>query len=511
MKKWMLMIVVVVLLFPSAAIPVFGHHQPTPEEINEIIEEVALEKHIPPVILKAVAWKESRKNQFMNGEPFVHAGNQGIMQINRVHNSRLDKDALLHDARYNIEVGADVLLGRWFLEDIATVGDRDPDVLENWYFALWGYNGWLGRNNPVDHNGDTYQDGIFELIRSRYKTPVSSLDWSRIPAGETTPRGFNLSNPDTVSRGHLRFLQPGDQVEAAPEDLWLLEAPGEPHSGWAPEGSVLRVDSNPRLEDGVYWYRLESLQNGSQGWARGLDLIPIKVGEEEKADVFKTMHKAKEEVLLLDPLQEPLEPTHGEEHLEESDTLEEIVFQDMIDHPAQEAVERLNAAGFVSGTSPNQYDPDRPVTRQELVLVFGKALDLEEGSVEYIVEEKPQDWEEVSSWAQDSMAIALEHRIITGHSDGGIRPKDHATREEGLVMLVKALDLEMEEEIEPLYRDAHEISQWAVPAVNALVEKEVLEPSAEMDLSPNRNLTRGEMAILLDRVQQQGLIELEID
>ncbi len=495
MKKRITILVVMVLLFQSALMPVFANHQPSREEINEMIEEVALQKQIPPVILKAVAWKESRKNQFLNGKPFIHAGNQGIMQINEVHNSRLDREALLYDTRYNIEVGADVLLSRWFFDGIATVGDRDPDVLENWYFALWGYNGWLGRNNPVDRNGNTYQDGVFELIRTRYDVPVSNLGWNQVPSGVRTPRGFNVSNPDSLSRGHLLFFQPGDRVEAAPEDLWLLEAPVEPHTGWAPGGSQLRVVSDARLEDGAYWYQLESLQNGSEGWARGIDLIPVAVAEMDENDAFTSMNGATEEEQIGEPdaPEEPEEPT----------------FQDMIDHPAQEAVERLSAAGIVSGTARDKYDPDRPMTRQELAVVFEKAFDLDEEAAGLQPEGIPEDWDKVSDWAQDSLETALAHRIITGHPDGTIRPTDHATREQGLMMLVKALELELEEdsEREPSYGDAHRLSDWAVPAVNLLIEWEILEASEETNLNPGRALTRAEMAILLDRIKQQGLME----
>ena len=504
MKKWMALIVGVILLLQSAVMPVFANHQPSREEINEIIEEVALQKHIPPVILKAVAWKESRKNQFLDGKPFIHAGNQGIMQINEVHNSRLDRQSLLYDARYNIEVGADVLLSRWFFDGIATVGERDPDVLENWYFALWGYNGWLGRNNPVDRNGDTYQDGVSELIRTRYDVPVSDIDWSRVPSGVRTPLGFHIPNPDSVSSGHLLFFQPGDRVEAAPQDLWLLEAPGEPHSGWAPQGSQLRVTSDARLEDGAYWYRLESLENRSEGWGRGIDLIPVAVAELDETDAFTRMNGKKEEEQIIEP-DAPEEPAAPEPAV----LPDEPMFQDMIDHPAQDAVERLRTAGIVSGTAHNKYEPDRPMTRQELAIVFEKAFDLNEEAGELQPDEMPQDWDKVSDWAQDSLETALAHRIITGHPDGSIRPRDHATREQGLMMLVKALELELEEgrEREPTFGDAHRLSEWAIPAVNLLIEWEILEASEEMNLNPERALTRSEMAILLDRIKQQGLME----
>ncbi|SFH69467.1 S-layer homology domain-containing protein [Tindallia magadiensis] len=484
MVKKLLLIISLLLFIQSAFIPVAAGDQPCRDEINEIINEVALQKNIPPVLLRAIAWKESGKRQFHNGQPFVHAGNQGIMQINRVHNNRLDKEALLNDVRYNVEVGADVLLSRWLFEDIATVGERDPDVLENWYFALWGYNGWLPRNNPADRNGDTYQDGIFDLIRERYNVPVSDVDWNQIPSGERTPRGFGISNPDRVSDGHLLFYQPGDLVEAVPEDLWLLEAPGADHTGWAPEGSRLRVISHEKLEAGLYWYRLESIDNGSQGWARSIDLLPVKAAVLAEKDAFSRLEETEQQVVTLSMPEEAVSSSP---------------FKDLKDHPAQEAVKRLNEAGIISGTQSGRYEPDRPMTREELAVVFEKAFDLDSHQKEAYL---PKDWEKVSEWAQEPLETVIAHRIMTEYGDGTVRPKKHATREQVLVMVTKALELELEAVAneDPNFADADRVSEWAVPAVNKLVEKEMIPASEELKLFPDRAVTRGELAILLDGV-----------
>ncbi|SDY63032.1 S-layer homology domain-containing protein [Tindallia californiensis] len=493
MGKKLLVIISLLLFIQSAIISVAADDQPCRDEINEIINEVALQKNIPPVLLRAIAWKESGKRQFHNGQPFVHAGNQGVMQINRVHNSSLDKEALLNDARYNVEVGADVLLNRWLFDDIATVGERDPDVLENWYFALWGYNGWLPRNNPVDQNGDTYQDGIFDLIRERYDVPVSDIDWSQIPAGERTPRGFGIPNPDRVSDGHLLFYQPGDLVEAVPEDLWLLEAPGADHTGWAPEGSRLRVISHEKLEAGLYWYRLESVDNGSQGWARSIDLLPVKAAILAEIDVFSRLEETEQQVITLSMPEEAVSSMPEEAASPSS-------FMDLKDHPSQEAVERLSEAGIISGTQSGRYEPDRPMTREELAVVFEKAFDLDNQKEEEA--HLPKDWEKVSEWAQEPMETVIAHRIMTEYGDGTVRPKKHATREQVLVMVTKALELELEATTseDPNFADADSVSEWAVPAVNKLVEKEIIPASEKLNLFPDRAVTRGELAILLDGV-----------
>jgi len=62
-----------------------------------------------------------------------------------------DSNKLRYDIKYNIEAGIDVLLNKWSMssyKSVSSVGNMDPNVLENWYFALWAYNGWAASNNP---------------------------------------------------------------------------------------------------------------------------------------------------------------------------------------------------------------------------------------------------------------------------------------------------------------------------------------------------------------------------
>ncbi len=102
-----------------------------------------------------------------------------------------------------------------------------------------------------------------------------------------------------------------------------------------------------------------------------MDLIPVAVAELDENDAFSSLNgHSQEQPERLEKEQVTEEP----ESLEEPTMPSEPVFSDMEDHPAREAVERLNAAGVISGVSENRYDPDRPMTRQELAVVFEKSL-----------------------------------------------------------------------------------------------------------------------------------------
>jgi hypothetical protein len=133
--------------------------------IRACLKDAALRYNVPSVVLMAIAYQESGWRQFdANGNTVVgsNATSQdvGIMQINT--SGRSDIDRLMTDIDYNIETGAKMLDGKWKLAP--GIGDRDRNVLENWYYAIWAYNGLSSTNNPNTPGGRHYQDGILALM-----------------------------------------------------------------------------------------------------------------------------------------------------------------------------------------------------------------------------------------------------------------------------------------------------------------------------------------------------------
>lgn len=122
---------------------------------------------IPPVLLKSIAWIESGWAQGAY-EPFVNYGEvgpvltshdcgYGIMQVtsgmqNLTGVPNVDQAMVGGHYAFNIARGAHILADKWNQapEFRPTVGNRDPAITENWYFALWGYNGWAFKNHPLN-------------------------------------------------------------------------------------------------------------------------------------------------------------------------------------------------------------------------------------------------------------------------------------------------------------------------------------------------------------------------
>jgi Tol biopolymer transport system component len=131
---------------------------------------------VPATLLKAIAWIESAMIQASFDTPFEGIGpalisfdcGHGIMQVTSGMTTPLGENdrespeqALVatHFA-YNIARGAVILADKWNAAPenrpiAGTDTGGDPDIVENWYFAVWSYNGFTGpganrSNHPLD-------------------------------------------------------------------------------------------------------------------------------------------------------------------------------------------------------------------------------------------------------------------------------------------------------------------------------------------------------------------------
>jgi hypothetical protein len=121
--------------------------------------------HVPPAILKAIAWIESNWQMGASSVPYggvgppllSHSCAYGISQIvsgmeNTGSPPTLDQTSIGSHFGLNIAKGAAILGGKWNLapEYRPIVGNRDPTRVENWYYAIWSYHGFSFTNHPLN-------------------------------------------------------------------------------------------------------------------------------------------------------------------------------------------------------------------------------------------------------------------------------------------------------------------------------------------------------------------------
>jgi hypothetical protein len=158
---------------------------------------------IPPSVLKAVGWVESGWRQFTpSGRPLLSFDfGYGVMQITSGMagafgnaSGTLDPETqsmIASSFTYNIAYGARMLAEKW--ASTPRVGDADPTAVENWYYALWAYNGWGWVNNPNNPrftrqgtpatNPSTYpyQERVLYLVAHPPKDSDGTPLWQPVP------------------------------------------------------------------------------------------------------------------------------------------------------------------------------------------------------------------------------------------------------------------------------------------------------------------------------------------
>ena len=121
--------------------------------------------YIPPILLKSIAWIESvwmmadYKVLWGNVGPVLrsHDCGYGIMQLTSGMQNTTGlptREQFLGGAHYayNIARGARILADKWNAAPDwrPVVGEGNPQIVEDWYFAIWGYNGFAWKNHPLN-------------------------------------------------------------------------------------------------------------------------------------------------------------------------------------------------------------------------------------------------------------------------------------------------------------------------------------------------------------------------
>jgi len=108
-------------------------------------------------------------------------------------------------------------------------------------------------------------------------------------------------------------------------------------------------------------------------------------------------------------------------------------------------------------------------------------------------------------WAQRPISTLAGMHIIGGHRDGTFRPDTQVSRAEFVAMLARALYLPDDASAAAHFRDAGTFS-WAAGAIGAATKAGLVGGNADGNFAPARHISRAEIAVVLSRVVQQGLV-----
>ena len=140
-------------------------------------------------------------------------------------------------------------------------------------------------------------------------------------------------------------------------------------------------------------------------------------------------------------------------------------FSDVENHWAADSINTWSDYGVISGYD-GYFAPDRQITRGEFAVVLNRLMN-------YITVAENSFTDLDEAFYTDSILKLNAKGVISGY-DGMVNPKGQLTREEASVMLCRALEIETEDTLERSFTDEGEISAWAKPYINALVNRGLL-------------------------------------
>ena len=190
---------------------------PTEAEIIRSMKNYAIRYDVPYEILYGIGTTESNRRQFRNNQPLV-SGDGGIGMFQLTNRDDFTEESLKWDYDYNIGAGAAVLEAKFRTVKNTSwgygvdVGDNERYILENWYFAVWAYNGYTTINNPNEYeNGsrtwtvggfswtvsEPYQERVYNYIENLLGINITEIPNSDIPSSGVL-RNTDIDTPTAI-------------------------------------------------------------------------------------------------------------------------------------------------------------------------------------------------------------------------------------------------------------------------------------------------------------------------
>ena len=188
-----------------------------------------------------------------------------------------------------------------------------------------------------------------------------------------------------------------------------------------------------------------------------------------------------------------------------------VEFPDVENHWARDAINDMGSRMIVTGNLNGNFNPDNSITRAEFAAIMVRALGLAPGAGTNRFSDVVS-----SSWCCGYVKTATAYGIITGYDDGTFRPNDLITREQAMTMLARAMNITKlspslsDSQVTALlvsYSDSTDVSNWAKTSIAACLETGVITGRTSTTLSPKENITRAEVAVVVQQLlQKSGLI-----
>lgn len=188
----------------------------------------------------------------------------------------------------------------------------------------------------------------------------------------------------------------------------------------------------------------------------------------------------------------------------------EVVFPDTVAHWARRDISALMQRQVVRGYPDGLFRPDGAVTRAEMVQMLVGALTVTDALPDWVSGSELYfaDADALPDWAVPAIAVAQAGGLIGGFEDGTFRAGETVTREQAVLMLMRAAALAGVDLGGPgdadadlaAFADRDEIGEWARDAVALAQRAGLVQGFEDGTFRPKQGLTRAQAAALLVRL-----------
>ena len=171
-------------------------------------------------------------------------------------------------------------------------------------------------------------------------------------------------------------------------------------------------------------------------------------------------------------------------------------FTDISGHWAERVIEQLVDEGAISGYGDNTFKPDNTITRAEFVTVVNRFFGFTDADAEQF------DDVSADAWYAQQMLIARKAGYFSGSGNNMANPEANITRQDAFAIIARLYNFTERAELD--FTDESEISSYARDAFELLTAAGVISGYSDGTIRPTAFLTRAETASILVRVDSLG-------
>ena len=162
---------------------------------------------------------------------------------------------------------------------------------------------------------------------------------------------------------------------------------------------------------------------------------------------------------------------------------------------AKDAVYELYDRKIMVGNN-DKFNPTNSITRQEIAVAVKNAIDNCKLDFQNVGDTKKYaDDSKIASWAKDEVYFLKLKGLMVG-SNGQFNPKNNITRQEVAVLLDNVYNKDVNTKYTTLYADDKKIAGWARKSVYDLKETKIMVGSNNL-FKPSNTITRQEVAVAI--------------